>query len=382
MSVGKLSVPGRFLATVKEYDLLPEGASVLAAVSGGADSVCLLDLLRLAQPRFKLRLVAFHLNHGLRGTAVRDEEFVRKLCRDWQVELAVACADVAGSAKRHRMGIEEAGRELRYRHMGRLARKLKCSVIALGHTANDNLETMLLNLARGAGPRGLAGIPVTRKSDSYHKGTKAQSQSSCHSEEASDEESRLRPISGGIPHSVRNDTRVGGRTSVTYARPLIDIEREKIEQHLRSRGIDWVEDESNLDVNYRRNLVRHEVVPVLLKLNPNAVANARRAAQLLAEEGEFLDGLAGSAAGDLVESRPGRVRIDILKFKDYNNILKRRILKRVLPELDSQAVEGVLGFCNRDTGGKLTLTRGVRAHRRRGMIEFEHSSKEILDNDA
>ena len=150
---------------------------------------------------------------------------------------------------------------------------------------------------------------------------------------------------------------------------------------MRSRGIEWVEDESNLDVNYRRNLLRREVVPELLKLNPNAVAHARRAAQLIAEEGEFLDGLAEAAADHVAELGTGRVRIDILKFRDYNNILKRRILKRALPELDSQAVEGVLQFCNRDTGGKLTLTRGVRAHRRCGMIDFEHS-KETLDNDA
>ncbi len=343
MSAGKLSVPGRFLATVKEYHLLPEGASVLAAVSGGADSVCLLDLLRLAQPRLKLSLAAFHLNHGLRGTAARDEEFVRKLCRDWRVELVVARADVAGFARQHRLGIEEAGRESRYRHLERVARKLKCDIVALGHTANDNLETMLLNLARGAGPRGLAGIPVQRLSEVDHKGTKTQ------------------------------------RAGVRFVRPLIDIERGQLEQHLRARGIGWVEDESNLDVKYRRNLLRREVVPVLVKLNANAVVNARRAAQLLAEEGDFLDGLAGVAAHDLVQLNKGRVRIDILKFKDYNNILKRRILKRVLPELDSQAVEGVLEFCNRDTGGRLTLTRGVRAHRHKGIIEFERS-KEILDN--
>jgi tRNA(Ile)-lysidine synthase len=346
MSAGKLSVPGRFFATVKEYDLLPEGALVLAAVSGGADSVCLLDLLRLAQPRLKLRLAAFHLNHELRGTAARDEEFVRRLCLDWQVELVVARADVAGFAKRHKTGIEEAGRDLRYRHLERVARKLGCDVIALGHTANDNLETVLLNLARGAGPRGLAGIPVRRASGSYHQDTKA-------------------------PRG----------TQITFVRPLIDIEREKIEQHLSARGIEWVEDESNLDVNYRRNLLRHEVVPVLTRLNPNAVSNARRAAQLLAEEGEFLDGLTDAAARYAAELSRGRVRIDILKFKDYNNILKRRILKRVLPELDSQAVERVLEFCNRDTGGRLTLSGGVLAHRRRGMIEFE-KSKETLENDA
>ena len=376
MSAGKLSVPGRFFATVKEYGLLPEGASVLAAVSGGPDSVCLLDLLRLAQPRLRLRLAAFHLNHGLRDAAARDEDFVRKLCRDWGVELVVASVDVAAYAKRHRLGIEEAGRELRYKHLERVARKLKCDVVALGHTANDNLETMMLNLVRGAGPRGLAGIPISRNSDSNRKGTETRRGGPLASP------SPFPPPQGGGNRREGEGAAVTQRcASVRFVRPLIDIERDKLEQHLRARGIEWVEDESNLDVSYRRNLLRCEVVPVLLRLNASAVTNARRAAQLLAEEGEFLDGLADAATRDAVVSSKGRVRIDILKFKDYNNILKRRILKRVLPELDSQAVEGVLQFCNRDTGGRLTLTRGVRAHRRRGMIEFERTTKEIL-NDA
>jgi tRNA(Ile)-lysidine synthase len=345
MSAGNLSVPGRFFATVKEYDLLPPGASVLAAVSGGADSVCLLDLLRLAQPRLRLKLTAFHLNHCLRETAARDECFVRKLCLDWGIDLVVASANVVGYAKRRRLGIEEAGRELRYRHLEGVARKLRCGVIALGHTANDNLETMLMNLARGAGPRGLAGIQIKRAADSHHKDTKTQR----------------------------------GRSRITFIRPLIDIEREKLEQHLRSRGIKWVEDESNLDVSFRRNLLRREVIPVLTRINPNAVANARRAAQLLAEEGEFLDCLAESAAADAAHLDKGRVRIDMLRFKAYNNVLKRRVLKLVLPELDSQAVEGVLDFCKRTTGGRLNLTGGVRAHRRRGVIEFERTKESLND---
>jgi tRNA(Ile)-lysidine synthase len=345
MSARKLSVPGRFLQTVKEHALLPDGSGVLAAVSGGADSVCLLDLLRLVQGRSRLRLAAFHLNHGLRETAARDEGFVRALCRAWRVELVVARADVAGHAKRHKLGIEEAGRELRYRHMERAARKLKCDVVALGHTADDNLETMLMNLVRGAGPRGLAGIPVQRPWGIDHNDTKTQR----------------------------------ARASGRFIRPLIDIERGQIEHHLRARGIEWVEDESNADPKYRRNLLRREVVPVLARLSEAAVANARRAARLLAEESDFLDGLAEAAVRDAAILSLGRVRIDILKFRNYNNVLKRRILKRVLPELDSQAVEGVLEFCSRDTGGRLTLTRGVRAHRHRGIIEFERT-KEILDN--
>ncbi len=323
-----VSVLGRFLQTVKEYRLLPEGSRVLVAISGGADSACLLDLLRTVQTRFKLGLAAFHMNHQLRETARRDEEFVRRLCCDWSIELVVVRADVGAHARRYRLGTEEAGRELRYRHLERVARRRGCDVIALGHTANDNLETMLLNLVRGAGPRGLAGIPVRR-----------------------------------------------GR----FIRPLIDLEREQLERHLRARGIGWVEDESNEDTKYRRNLLRLEVVPALARLSGAAVASARRAARLLAEESEFLDELAAQAVNDVVKQSRGCVRVDIAKFSNYNNILKRRILKRVLPELDSQAVEGVLEFCTRATGGRLMLTGGIRAHRRQGTIEFERT-KEILEN--
>lgn len=328
MSQKQVSVVGRFLATIEKYSLVPKGSRVLVAVSGGADSVALLDLLRTAQDRLSITIAAFHLNHGLREQASRDEAFVRKLCKDWGIELVNARADVAAYAKKRKLGIEEAGREARYERLERAAHKLDCGVVALGHTANDNLETMLLNLVRGAGARGLAGIPIRRS---------------------------------------------------LFVRPLLDIERGMLERHLRARGIEWVEDESNIDVKYRRNLLRHEVVPVLLRVNPAGVQNARKTAQLLAEEGELLDVLAEEAAADVCSGVGRRLQIDIPKFRNYNNILRRLVLKRLLPELDQVAIERVMEFCDRETGGRLELTEGVRARRHNRTMEFERS-KEILDN--
>jgi tRNA(Ile)-lysidine synthase len=187
---------------------------------------------------------------------------------------------------------------------------------------------MLLNLVRGAGARGLAGIPIRR----------------------------------GL-----------------FVRPLLDSERGRLEQHLRARRIEWVEDESNQDVTYRRNLIRHEVVPVLLRVNPAGVLNARKSAQLLAEEGELLCVLAKEAAADVCSGNGRRLQIDIPKFRNYNNILRRRVLRQLLPELDFTAVERALDFCDRETGGRLELTDGVRARRRSKTMEFERT-KEILDN--
>jgi tRNA(Ile)-lysidine synthase len=328
MSSRKLSVIGRFLATVEENRLISSGDRVLVAVSGGADSVCLLDLLRLVAGRFQLRLVGFHMNHGLRSSSRNDEAFVRRMFDEWQLELRVIRTPVARYARRHRLGIEEAGRILRYHHMERLAAKLDCQRIALGHTANDNLETMLLNMVRGAGLSGLAGMPVWR-----------------------------------------------GR----FIRPLLDLERRDVERHLRSRGIEWVEDASNQDVRFRRNLLRHKVVPILEQVNPAAVANARRAARLLVEENGFLEALTAEVVEKAANVVRGSVQIDTRKFSNYNNVLKRRVLKRLLPELDSDAVETVLRFAKREAGGRLCLVAGVSVRLRRGIIEFQRP-KEILDN--
>ncbi|MEO0082099.1 MAG: tRNA lysidine(34) synthetase TilS [candidate division WOR-3 bacterium] len=306
-----ISVLGRFVETVDRAEMLPQGAKVLVAVSGGADSVCLFDLLRSVAPGRGIELVGFHMNHRLRPTAYRDEMFVRDLFGS--VPLVVVRADVVGYARRHRLGIEEAGRELRYRHMVGIARKRGCSLVALGHTADDNLETMLLNLARGAGLTGLAGVPVRR----------------------------------GI-----------------FIRPLIDIERTEIVAYLRARGLTWVEDESNQNAHFRRNLVRLTAVPALKAVNPRAAVSARRTAELLSEEDSFLDGLAREALNHVATVRRGRVCVDCAAFRLYDICLRRRMARQLLPGLDSVNLSRAVEFLAPGPDATLKLNRFVRLIRR------------------
>lgn len=325
----RLSVLGLFLDTTERYQLLSPGDRVLVAVSGGADSVCLLDLLGLVRERYRLGLVGFHMNHGLRPEAGHDQEFVSAVFRKLGVELVVVRSRVRLYARRHKLGLEQAGRTLRYRHMLRVARAKGCNRIALGHTANDSLETMVLNLCRGTGPSGLAGIPVSRGS---------------------------------------------------FIRPLIDIARPALERHLRARGLEWVEDQSNEDLDFRRNLIRHRVVPVLEQLNPGVVANARRAARLLEDENGLLDRLAERAAVKCARVRRGSVRIDTVRFQNYNTVLKRRVVRHLLPGLDSADVERVIRLCHGRSGAGLVLARGLVGRRYSGFAEL-HFTKESPRND-
>lgn len=300
---------GQFLKTVEEHDMLASGSRVLAGVSGGADSVCLFDLLRSVVRTRSLWLGGFHLNHGLRKAAARDEAFVRRLFTDARLELVVVRADVRRYARRHGRSLEEAGRELRYRHLERVADRLGCDRIALGHNADDSLETMLLNLARGAGNRGLSGIAARR-----------------------------------------------GRV----IRPLIDVERARIVEYLQARRLTWIEDESNLDVTIRRNLIRHQAVAALRQVNPEAVRHARGAACRLEDEDRFLDALAAQALGLVLAKRNSRTVIDQARLRVYNDVLKRRMIRQLLPGLDALGVERALNFLGHSGSRAVYLTGRCR----------------------
>lgn len=315
----RVSVLGQFQETCAEHGLLPRGAKVLVAVSGGADSVCLLDLLRAVAPRAGLRLVGFHMNHRLRPAARGDERFVRDLFGS--EPFVVVRADVAGYSRRHRLSIEEAARTLRYRHMNRIAGRLGCEWAALGHTADDNLETMLLNLSRGAGLSGLTGIPVRR----------------------------------GI-----------------FVRPLIDIERRQVIEYLRGRGLSWVEDETNQDPRFRRNLIRLQVVPALRAVNPAVVSNARRAARLLTEEDEYLEAVVSEALDRVLGAGRRRSFIDCPAFANYNKALKRRMVRRLLPELDSDGIARAVDFLKQGPDATAVLGRNARLVRRDRLACIAH----------
>ncbi len=222
---------------VARWDMLPRGCGVVVGLSGGADSVALTHfLLRYARGR-GIRVTAAHVNHGLRGAeSDADEAFVRRFCAGCGAELRVQRADVRALAAQKSQGIEECGREVRYSFFRGL-----CGPegrIATAHTLSDSAETVLMNLAKGAGPRGLCGIP---------------------------------PVRGNV------------------VRPLIGITRTEVERYCAHYGLSFVTDRTNLAADCDRNRIRLKVVPVLKEINPAFEACVLRATRLLRNDEAYLE---------------------------------------------------------------------------------------------
>jgi tRNA(Ile)-lysidine synthase len=248
--------------TIARDNLIPAGASVLVAVSGGADSVALLHLLREIAPLAGFGLAGIaHLHHGLRGAAAdADEAFVAALASSLALPLHLSRMDVRRLAASWRTGLEDAARRARYEFLEASARDAGADRIAVGHTRDDQAETLLLQLIRGAGPRGLGGIHA----------------------------------------------RAG-----LVVRPLLEVPREALRQYLGGRGLEWREDETNRDPALLRNRVRHELVPYLeRRFSPGIVRVLAREAALARADGEYLDRAAAAAAGWLVRVRDQRVEVD------------------------------------------------------------------------
>lgn len=268
------------------HKLCRNGAHILAAVSGGADSIAMLHLLHSLAPELGLRLTVAHLHHGLRGAdADTDAAFVREAARRLNCPGVFARADIRRRARRQHVSLEMAGRAARYDFLVKTARRLHCDAVATAHTADDHVETMLLKLARGAGPQGLCGI-----------------------------------------------SRLAEHRGVSIIRPLRDIWRRELLAYLRRRRLGWREDASNADTAFLRNRVRHAVLPMLMRqLNPRLRQALWRTGEIMEQENAWLAELAGPIYRQC--RLPGQTPIlncDLLKA--YPLAARRRVLRLWLAE--------------------------------------------------
>ena len=279
--MSQLTLTGRVLAFAVRHRLWADGVPVVAAVSGGADSTALLLVLHELAEGGHVNLAGVaHLHHHIRASdADLDAAFVERLAVRLGLSLALEHADVPALARRAGRSLEVAGREARLAFFERLASAPMRPLIALAHTRSDQAETVILRLARGAGPRGLAGMAPS------------------------------------------NGSRV---------RPLLDIDREQLRVWLRERDEPWREDNTNVDATIARNRVRHAVLPQLAELNPAVEEALARAARIQAADAELLDQLATAEAGRHLAVAGEAVTLDRAGLSRLPEALARRVIRRAL----------------------------------------------------
>ena len=280
----------RFVARQR---LIEGGGRVLIAVSGGPDSVALLDILVRLRPAAGLHVA--HLDHMLRGEeSAEDARFVRAMAKRLGLESTVRRVDVRKAAKESGRGIEETARELRYSFLLRTAQKAGCDRIATGHTMSDQAETVVMRLARGSGLRGLAGMRPMMQAHLF-EWDEGQEGSVGVWEEG-------RVGEGETPVSPESDTPIppSSHTPILPSshplliRPLLGISREEVESYCRSRELAIRIDPSNLSEDFTRNRVRKGVLPALREINSHVVEHIAATAEMIADDQDALDQLASS----------------------------------------------------------------------------------------
>lgn len=275
------AVLSHVLSFIREHSLFTPGETVVVAVSGGPDSVALLDLLTRL-PDLDLRLIVAHLNHRLRGNESEgDERFVASLAAAHGLPCVCESTDVAELSRRERLSLEDAGRRTRYAFFDRVAEQWGAASVALAHHADDQAETLLLRLLRGAGTTGLSAMTP--------------------------------------------------RTAGKYVRPLLCLSRHQIEGYLHARGLSFRTDSSNTDITFLRNRIRHELIPHLSRFNPEISRTLAATADLLAVDEEVLEAATDQALVRVsCEGEGGGASFSVAALLRESRGIRYRLYRRVV----------------------------------------------------
>jgi len=314
----------RVLHFIREHHLVSGQRSLLVAVSGGQDSVCLLHILVKVREELGIRLHVAHLNHQLRGAeSEADAQYVSDLAHQLNIPATLEQRDVKAYRAQQRISLEEAAREVRYTFLAQVAKSLGANRVAVGHTADDHIETILMHLIRGTGTRGLRG---------------------------------LQPSSRWQPSG----------SSLTIVRPLLSVSREETADYCHSHQLMPRIDASNLSLSPLRNRIRHQLLPLLESYNPRVAEALLRTARIADDDLAFMDKETDRLWGKIAQKQGNTIILAKEKFLKLHPALKRYLLRRAIEDLlgnlkdiESRHIEEIMDALTKPAGKRLSLPGGL-----------------------
>ena len=328
----------KILDTIKKNDLIKNGDTIVVGVSGGPDSMALLNvLINLNNNNLSYKIIVAHVNHGIRKEADEETKFVEEFCQKNNIQCFIKKENVNELAKQNKIGTEEAGRNLRYSFFEEVAIKNNANKIATAHTANDNAETVLMNIIRGSGTSGLKGIEPKRDNK--------------------------------------------------FIRPLIECTRAEIEKYCEEKNLNPKEDKNNKENIYTRNKIRNQLIPALEEFNPSIISSLNRMSEIAREENEYLNKQVENAYKDMLISEninEKLIELDLKKFNNEETVIKNRLVLYTINKLQgsSQNIEkininDIIKLCKNNIGNKyLTPNKNIKIMVNKGKIFFKYNLEE------
>ena len=301
--------------TIKKYNLINSGDRIVLGVSGGPDSIAMLDILRQLRDEIKFEIYVVHINHNIRGKdADEDEEYVKKYCENYNIKCFSKKIDVPTIAQNEKIGTEEAVKKVRYEYFEEILQKTNSNKIGIAHNKNDKVETIIMHLLRGSGVSGLRGIEPIRENK--------------------------------------------------FIKPLIECDRQEIEKYCKENNLQPRIDKTNFENEYTRNKIRNIVIPYIKEqFNPNIIETITRLSEVISNEDNFIEKIAQETYNKLlVIEENNRIELNLKEFNLLDEVLKNRIILIATKKIfgSTQGIEKVnitdiIKLCNNNIGNKFLM---------------------------
>ena len=321
------------LKTIKKYNLIKPNDKIVCGVSGGPDSICMLDILRRIKEENKINfdIMVCHINHLIREEATVDEQYVENYCKKYSIPFYAKRIDVKKQAENNKQGTEEAGRNVRYDFFEEIFQKEKATKIAIAHNKNDKIETMIMNIFRGSGISGLRGIEPIRDNK--------------------------------------------------FIRPLIECERVEIETYCEENELNPRIDKTNFINDITRNKIRNMVIPYIKnEFNPNIINTLNRLSDVITEEDEYMKKQTLDIYNKIkIKEDDGFTILDLKHFNIQEEIIRKRIIILAITKtvgtaqnIEKVNIEDIIKLCSNNIGNKyLTPNKNIKISVGKGQVVFE-----------